>query len=61
MNRRNFMLTSTALSYGAVLGANQRVRGAIIGSGGRGRYLTGEFKEIGVEMMAVCDIYEPNL
>lgn len=37
------------------------MKGAIIGSGGRGRYLTGEFKEIGVEMAAVCDVYEPNL
>jgi len=41
--------------------AQDRVRGAIIGAGGRGRYLTGEFKEIGVEMAAVCDVYEPNL
>lgn len=41
--------------------SGSRVRGAIIGSGGRGRFLTGEFKEIGVEMAAVCDVYEPNL
>ena len=40
---------------------NVRVRGAIIGSGGRGQFLTREFKEIGVEMAAVCDVYEPNL
>src|SRR5204863_2622104 len=31
------------------------------GAGGRGRYLTGQFKEIGAEMAAVCDIYEANL
>jgi predicted dehydrogenase len=37
------------------------VRAGIIGSGGRGRLLTGEFKEIGVELAAVCDVYEPNL
>lgn len=43
------------------LAAQDRIRGAIIGAGGRGRYLTGEFKEIGVEMAAVCDVYEPNL
>ena len=42
-------------------GANERVRGAIIGSGGRGQYLTENFKELGVEMAAVCDVYEPNL
>ncbi|MEO7653681.1 MAG: Gfo/Idh/MocA family oxidoreductase, partial [Bryobacteraceae bacterium] len=28
---------------------------------GRGRFLTAEFKEIGVNMAAVCDIYEANL
>jgi predicted dehydrogenase len=58
------MLRRTALATGAaasLLPAADRVRGAIIGSGGRGRYLTGEFKEIGVEMAAVCDVYEPNL
>ena len=43
------------------VGANDRIRAGIIGSGGRGRYLPGEFKEIGAEMAAVCDIYEPNL
>ncbi len=44
-----------------MLSADDRLRGAIIGAGGRGRYLTAEFKEIGVEMAAVCDVYEPNL
>lgn len=59
MQRRNFV--STALSAASVMGANGRVRGAVIGSGGRGRLLTAEFKEIGVEMAAVCDVYKPNL
>ncbi len=36
-------------------------RGGIIGAGGRGNLLTTEFKEIGAEMAAVCDVYEPNL
>jgi len=57
MDRRTFVtLTGTGL-----LGAQERLRGAVIGSGGRGRLLTAEFKEIGVEMAAVCDVYEPNL
>ena len=60
MNRRNFAAT-TALSYSSIMGANDRVKGGIIGAGGRGKYLTGEFKEIGVEMAAVCDVYEANL
>jgi predicted dehydrogenase len=59
MERRTF-LTLTA-SGASLLGASDRIRGAIIGSGGRGRYLTEQFKEIGVEMAGVCDVYEPNL
>ncbi|MCC6389810.1 MAG: Gfo/Idh/MocA family oxidoreductase [Bryobacterales bacterium] len=58
------ILRRTALAAGAASllpAASDHVRGAIIGAGGRGRYLTGEFKEIGVEMAAVCDVYEPNL
>ncbi len=61
MNRRTFLGAGTALSYKTILGANDRVRAGIIGAGGRGRYLTGEFKEIGAQMAAVCDVYEPNL
>lgn len=60
MNRRNF-IAATAISSSRVLAANEAIRGAIIGSGGRGRYLTANFKELGVEMAAVCDVYEPNL
>ncbi len=41
--------------------AADRPRIGVIGSGGRGRLLTAEFKEIGAEMAAVCDVYEPNL
>ncbi|HZT33228.1 MAG TPA: Gfo/Idh/MocA family oxidoreductase [Bryobacteraceae bacterium] len=60
MDRRAFFI-GTAAAAGRILGANQRIRVGIIGSGGRGRYLTGEFKEIGAEMAAVCDVYQPNL
>lgn len=59
MDRRSFLLTAAAAQR--VLGANDRIRTGIIGAGGRGRYLTGQFKEIGAEMAAVCDVYEPNL
>ncbi|HWQ56975.1 MAG TPA: Gfo/Idh/MocA family oxidoreductase [Bryobacteraceae bacterium] len=58
MNRRSFFLGGAAAT---TLGANDRIRGGIIGSGGRGRLLTAAFKELGVEMAAVCDIYEPNV
>jgi predicted dehydrogenase len=60
MNRRTFLL-ATAAAQSQMLGANDRLRVGIIGSGGRGRYLTGQFKELGANMAAVCDVYEPNL
>ncbi len=56
IDRRNFILASST-----ALAADGPVRAGIIGAGGRGRFLTGEFKEIGVQMAAVCDVYEPNL
>ncbi len=57
MNRRFFMLAAA----GAAAAQEGRVRAGIIGSGGRGRLLTAEFKEIGVEIAAVCDVNERNL
>lgn len=50
----------TAQSAVRVLGANDRVRLGIIGSGGRGRSLMSSFnKNPQVEFVAVCDVYEP--
>ena len=60
MERRSFLLTAAA-SQMRVFGANDRVRAGILGSGGRGRYLIGQFKELGVDVGAVCDVYQPNL
>ena len=40
----------TAAAQATVLGANDRIRVGIIGPGGRGRYLMGEFKEFGAEL-----------
>src|ERR1700694_6029858 len=60
MDRRSFLVASAA-SQARIRGANDRIRAGIIGAGGRGRYLTGQFKELGVEMAGVCDIYEANL
>ena len=51
----------TAAAGQRVFGANGRLRAGIIGAGGRGRYLIGQFKEAGVEVGAVCDVYQPNL
>jgi len=60
MQRRSFLMT-TAAAQMRILGANDRLRAGIIGAGGRGRYLIGQFKELGVEVAGVCDVYEPNL
>lgn len=52
---------AAAAAQSRIFGANDSIRVGIIGAGGRGRYLTGQFKEIGAQMSAVCDIYAPNL
>jgi predicted dehydrogenase len=66
MNRREF--SRTAFAVGAVsawnatrvLGANDRIRMGLIGSGGRGRQDWGNFlKQPDVEPVAVCDVYDP--
>jgi predicted dehydrogenase len=63
MNRRHFALGAlTALSASRVMGANDRVRMGLIGSGGRGREDWGTFlKDSEVEPVAVCDVYAPFL
>lgn len=53
----------TAVSYSKILGANDRIRMGIIGSGGRGRSVMESFNKVGsdkMEFIAVCDAYEPN-
>ena len=60
LGRRTF-LAVTAVGAARVLGANDRIRCATIGTGNRGTYLTRQFKEFGAEMAAVCDVYEPRL
>src|SRR3954471_16948483 len=60
MQRRSFLAGAVA-SQVRVNGANDRVRAGIIGAGGRGRYLIAQFKELGVDVAAVCDVYQPNL
>jgi predicted dehydrogenase len=59
MDRRSFLITAGAASTSAM--AAEPVRAGLIGAGGRGRFLTGEFKEVGARVGAVCDVYEPNL
>ncbi|HVF86783.1 MAG TPA: Gfo/Idh/MocA family oxidoreductase, partial [Pyrinomonadaceae bacterium] len=66
INRRTFTKaavaasTVTALSYGRVVGANERVGVGVIGCGGRGFDVWKRFvKQPDVNAVAVCDVYEP--
>src|SRR4051794_36993709 len=63
MNRRHFALGAvSALSAARVVGASERVRMGLIGSGGRGREdWTTFLKQPEVEPVAVCDVYAPFL
>ena len=67
-SRRVFLTTasgavmSTRMASASVQGANNRVRVAIIGTGGRARGLMNQLKPIaGVEIVAVCDVFEQRL
>jgi predicted dehydrogenase len=57
-NRRTFLAAGAAA---AAYAAGDRIRAGVIGSGGRGQYHIAQFKEVGAEVAAVCDVYEPNL
>jgi len=63
-DRRTFLKTAVALtaaSSGRVLGANERIRVAGLGTGGRCQYLLSTLaKTGGAEIVAVCDVYEPR-
>jgi predicted dehydrogenase len=77
MNRRKFLHSSamwaagssavggTALSYGRIVGANDRISLGHIGIGTRGKELDGMTSELkttkNVEMTAVCDLWTGNL
>jgi len=52
-------VTLSAASWNRVLGANDRVRLGVIGTGNRGSDVMGFFlKESDVDVVAVCDVYE---
>lgn len=61
MNRRSFLNSAAfaAASYRRVLGANDRTRMALIGSGRRGREVMAAFLKTGrVELVSLCDVYD---
>jgi predicted dehydrogenase len=72
LNRRDFIkraaLTTGAVSVSMaglsstnVFGANDRIRLGVIGTGNQGIDDMKHFMKHGVEVAAVCDVYEPNL
>jgi predicted dehydrogenase len=53
---------TTALSYGRVRGANERIRLGVIGTGARAQSLMKRLKQIpNTEQVLICDVYEPRL
>ncbi|MGD1155218.1 MAG: Gfo/Idh/MocA family oxidoreductase [Terriglobia bacterium] len=72
INRRDFLrraaltsagvsLSMCGLSTGNVQGANDRVRLGVIGAGRQGVDNMQNFIQHGVEVAAVCDVFQPNL
>jgi predicted dehydrogenase len=72
INRRDFIkraalttggvsLSMAGFSTTNVMGANDRIRLGVIGTGKQGVDDMKHFMQLGVEVAAVCDVYEPNL
>lgn len=61
-NRRHFFLAAaTAVSSSNVWGANNRIRLGLLGSGGRGCYVTSLALKTGqADLAAICDVYAPR-
>src|SRR5262245_36510032 len=61
MNRRSMMLAGGA-AFAARAAPSDRIVMGVIGSGGRGTFVMTVFqKDSGVNVGAICDVYEPNL
>jgi predicted dehydrogenase len=67
MQRREFIksstaaVTTTAVSYNKILGANDRVRVGLIGCGGRGTQVAKLMLKVpNVEYNVLCDVFLPN-
>src|SRR5215472_15760894 len=63
-NRRSFLIAGglTALASTRAFGANDRLRIALIGAGGRSRQLLDSAENSGVsfDIVSVCDVYTPR-
>src|SRR5215469_8713873 len=63
-DRRSFLgaaLAAPLFVPRSAWGANDRLAYGLIGAGGRGRYLQGNFNKLGAECVAIAEVYEPNL
>lgn len=62
-SRRAFALSAaTALSATRIMGANDRIRLGLLGSGGRGTGVTAQAKEFGgVDVAVICDVNQPRI
>ncbi len=65
-NRREFLWAAGAAAAPLFVprrawGANDRPAYGVIGTGGRGRFVSEAFLKQGAECVAVCDVYEPHL
>ncbi len=59
--RREFLAGAAGLAAVKKLSANEKPTYGLIASGGRGRYLSRCFTQLGAQCVAVCDAYEPNM
>lgn len=63
LTRRSLIAAAIATSARPILGANDRIRIAIIGAGSRGTALLQEVarcRDLNVTVTAICDVYRPN-
>src|SRR5256714_11058525 len=63
-DRRSFLASTLAAAPlfvpRSAFGANDRIAYGLIGSGGRGRYLQGNFQKLGAECVAIAEVYDLN-
>lgn len=60
-DRRHFITGAAGLAGATRLSANDKPTYGLIAAGGRGRYLSRAFTQLGAQCVAVCDAYEPNM
>lgn len=60
-DRRHFLAGATGLAAASKISANDKLTYGLIAAGGRGRYLSRVFTQLGAQCVAICDAYEPNM